>query len=283
MGMGMTIETIEKTLEEHPGTALSGEMQTDAPKSSQELNTFAKTLPPAPSPDTLMRALVMAASDPAFDVEKLRTLRELHKEAIEDQRRAAWNEAMARCQEEMAKIPIKANKKNSQTNSVYADISAINRVIKPIYTKHGFSVNFDTIAPRVDNHLTMRGVVSHNAGFERAYTSDYPLDVAGIRDGRNKTDIHAQGSTKTYARRYMLIEIFNLDVEGMDKDGNSPNDMVTEEQVAELKKIVKDNKMNEAEVLNYLKVENLSDIYAGKFQAAKTAILQRAKAAQQKK
>jgi ERF superfamily protein len=124
---------------------------------------------------------------------------------------------MALAQEEMQ--PIARDASNPQTRSRYASLAAVDRAIRPIYSKHGLFPSFDT-APSEKGAEWVKVLceVSHRGGHSHEYTLDMPNDGKGAKGGDVMTKTHATGSAVTYGRRYLLMMIFNLATE--DDDGN---------------------------------------------------------------
>lgn len=167
---------------------------------------------------SLMAAVARAASDPTVDVDKMERMWAMLERA-EDRRAAQeFADAMARAQSEMPLIG--KDRHNSQTNSDYATLDAINERIVPIYTRHGLSMTFDTAESPLADHVRVTCRVKHRGGHTETYTHDNPLDLTGIGGKVNKTATHGRGSAITYARRYLTMLIFNLRT-GHDDDGNS--------------------------------------------------------------
>lgn len=166
----------------------------------------------------LMQAIARAAADPQVDVEKMERLFAMHERMQARQAEQAFAEAMKAAQAEMPMI--RKDRHNTQTNSDYATLDAVNTAITPIYTRHGFSMTFGTEDSPLDGHVRVVCTVLHREGHSKAYTYDTPLDGTGIGGKVNKTATHARGSAITYGRRYLVLMIFNLTT-GYDDDGNA--------------------------------------------------------------
>jgi len=165
----------------------------------------------------LMAAVARAAADPSVDVEKMERLFAMHERMEARQAQQAFADAMKAAQSEMPKIG--KDRHNTQTKSDYATLDAINAEITPVYTRHGFSLSFDTADSPLAGHIRIVCHVLHSGGHEKAYTYDSPMDDKGIAGSVNKTPTHARGSAVTYGRRYLTLMIFNLST-GYDDDGN---------------------------------------------------------------
>lgn len=166
----------------------------------------------------LVSAIANAARDPNVDVEKMERLWAMHEKMQDRQAEQAFSEAMKAAQSEMPTIG--KDRHNTQTNSDYATLDAIIQRITPVYTRHGFSLTFDTSDSPLTDHVRVVCRVLHRDGHSKTYSYDTPMDATGIGGKVNKTPTHARGSAITYGRRYLTLMIFNLST-GYDDDGNA--------------------------------------------------------------
>lgn len=182
-------------------------------------------------------SLIAAAIDKNLDTDKLEKLMQLQERWQANEARMAYGEAMAACQAEMP--PIIKDKHNSQTNSDYASYEGLNRTIKPIYTKHGFSLSFGELSS-TEKGVTVWADCRHSQGHCERFTIFMPMDGVGIKGNPMMTAIHAKGSTMSYAKRNLAKMVFNLAEAGEDQDGNMPypEGTITEAQGNELKALL---------------------------------------------
>jgi hypothetical protein len=219
-----------------------------------------------------------AASDQRVDVDKLERLMAMRERMEAKQAETAFNIAMKDAQSEMR--PIGADALNPQTKSKYATYAKLDSVLRPIYTRHGFSLSFDEDdSPKAD-HVRVVCYLAHEAGHTRTYRKDMPADGKGAKGGDVMTKTHATGAAASYGARYLLKGIFNIAVGEEDKDGNptpAPREeaFITEEQVMELRDLLEAEGKDESRFKAIIKVGSLSDIYADKFQAAVSLIKQK--------
>lgn len=158
-----------------------------------------------------------AISNPKLDVKKMQAIMDMQMQAMRFQAEIAYNYAMNECQGEIPQI--RANKRNDHTKSGYANLSAIDVVIRPILKKYGFSLSFSTKALENGNKL-LECWVRHVEGHKELHTLDSALDLTGSQGKANKTNVQATGSTVSYLQRYLIKLIFNVVIEGEDNDGN---------------------------------------------------------------
>lgn len=216
-----------------------------------------------------------AARDPAVDIDKLERLVQMQERSLMRKAEQEFNDAMALAQKEMGRV--EANATNSQTRSQYATYAAIDRVIRPIYTKYGFALSFDTEDGAPPDHVRIVCYAT-NSGFTRKYKADMPADGKGAKGGDVMTKTHAMGAGMQYGQRYLVKLIFNLAI-GTDDDGNgaSAGALVTADQAEELAKVVLDTKSDINKVLTAFQIESLSDLPAKRFEEFKTRLEKSAK------
>lgn len=152
-------------------------------------------------------------------VEQLQILQEMHFKELARSAEVEFNLAMNAVQSELGRIAPDLN--NPQTKSKYASYAALDRVIRPIYTKHGFSLSFDS-GESAPETVVAYCYVSHCYGHTRKYQSPaMPADGKGAKGGDVMTKTHATGAAMSYGMRYLLKFIFNIAVGEDDTDGNS--------------------------------------------------------------
>lgn len=168
-------------------------------------------------PDALFAVIERASRDTSVDLDRMQKLIDMHKEMKSDNARGEYDCAMSAAQAEMKRV--KTNKRNEHTKSSYASYAAMDKEIRPIYTKHGFSVSFDTGDSGRSEEVRVLATVAHRAGHREEYKIDVPSDGKGAKDGAVMTKTHAVGSAISYGRRYLHGMIWNLAI-GNDDDGN---------------------------------------------------------------
>jgi hypothetical protein len=232
----------------------------------------------------LARLIERAASDPSFDVEKMERLVAMHERSLDRQAQTAFHAAMAEAQRDLT--PVREDASNSQTHSKYATYLALDRVVRPIYAKHGFAISFGQGSGAPEGHVRVEALVSHTDGHSRSYHLDMPADGKGAKGGDVMTKTHATGSALTYGRRYLLALIFNLAIGGMqDDDGNRAGaEPITAEQKEQIVALIKETASDTARLLKFISprgapLTSIDEIPAHKF-AAVVAELERKKAKQ---
>ncbi|HEX3941607.1 MAG TPA: ERF family protein [Acidobacteriaceae bacterium] len=153
----------------------------------------------------------------AIDViERLAVLQEktLFREA-----KVSFSDALSRIQAEIKRIA--PDLVNPQTSSKYASYAAIDRVIRPIYTREGMSLSFSHADCPKPEHVRVLCFASLGA-YTRTYQMDMPCDGKGARGGDVMSKTHATAAADSYAKRYLVKDIFNISIGEYDTDGNLP-------------------------------------------------------------
>ena len=179
-----------------------------------------------PANGALMSFIERAAKDESFDVAKFETLLRVRRDEAHDQSRRVFNAAMAACQSEME--PVLRGSTNPDVRSKYAKLEAIDQQMRPVYTRHGFSVRFGSAPPPQPGWMRITCTVAHDGGYFEENYLDSPVTTQGSQGGRiAMTPVQAVGSVVTYLRRYLLGMVFNIvqaDVVGEDNDGEGQRD-----------------------------------------------------------
>ena len=177
---------------------------------------------PADPMVSMIERVAMSPDLPIERLEKMMDLKDRHDANIRRDRaehaRQVFNSAMARAQAEMPTV--KKSKENTHTKSTYADLSDIEEQAMPVAHKYGFSTSFTPAGTDERGNLLVDWCLMHEDGHTREGQAGFPLDGAGAQGKANKTGIQAMGSTMTYARRYLLCNLFNIATDD-DTDGNS--------------------------------------------------------------
>lgn len=243
---------------------------TDAALTIREEDYAAPAMPQAPQSETgaIISMIERAARDPSVDIVKIERLMEMRERIELKAAEREFNIAMAAAQAEMR--PVGADAHNPQTKSKYATYAKLDNALRPVYTKHGFSLSFDEEDSPKPEHIRVLCYVSHVGGFTRTYRKDMPADGKGAKGGDVMTKTHATGAAASYGARYLLKGIFNIAVGEEDKDGNEPANIatITQDQVDILRDLIEATESDEGKFKAFIRVSDLADIRADKFDAA---------------
>lgn len=179
---------------------------------------------PALNPETasVLAMVERVATDPGADIGKLERMLDMQERILNKQAEMEFFSAMNKAQSKTGRIS--ADAVNPQTRSKYASYAALDKVLRPIYSKNGLSLSFDTATSDRADHLKIICYVSHVMGYTKAYSVDMPTDGKGAKGNAVMTTTHATGAAMSYGMRYLLKMIFNVAIGEDDTDGNMPGD-----------------------------------------------------------
>lgn len=219
--------------------------------------------------DPLISMIERAARDPAVDIGKMERLVAMQERAQARVSEQDFNDAMTKAQGDMRRVAV--DSVNPQTKSKYASYAALDKVMRPIYTQHGFALSFGTEAGAPADYIRVTCHVS-NSGYTRKYQVDMPADGKGAKGGDVMTKTHAVGSAMSYGQRYLLKMIFNVAI-GQDDDGNAASgDPITTEQAEAIKLLIVEVGADIPRFLKFMGAERIEDISAKDYQRAVTAL-----------
>lgn len=179
------------------------------------MNALEKITPQA---EGIMSVIARAAADPTVNVEKMERLYAMLSQENARIASQQFNQAMSLAQTEMPHIV--KDGRNPSTNSRYALLETLSKKALPIYTKHGFSLQFSQGECPSPPKIRVVCKVSHVGGHSENYFLDLSPDDTGAKGSPSKTKIHGEGSTFAYGRRYLTTMIFNMTIVNEDDDGN---------------------------------------------------------------
>jgi hypothetical protein len=228
----------------------------------------AKTELPVQQTDAaaMLAVIQTASTDPAVDVEKVERLYAIYERIKAKEAEAEFNNALARVQSEMGRIS--ADAVNPQTRSRYASYGALDKVLRPIYSKEGLSLSFDTgDAPQPDQ-VRVLCYVSKGA-HTRTYHTDMDASGKGAKGGDVMTKTHAAGAAMSYGSRYLLKMIFNVAIGENDDDGNGASEDYPADWIAKVEECDNMDALNK--VADLLKKEMLGKKAMNQVRAAWSA------------
>ena len=217
------------------------------------------------STDPILAMIQQAATISEVDTDKVNALMDMYYKNQDREAKKAFNESLAKVQPLIPRVV--ASHKNQQTNSKYAKLKDINKIVVPIIAPHGFSLVHKTKA-QTKEEVTVEVILKHSSGHEESTIITYPIDNVGIAGKVNKTMIHGIASATTYARRNGECQLLNIGVGEQDTDGNMPSDFITEEQVDKLREAIDAKGVDVVKFCRHFKIDSLSDMPASKFLSA---------------
>lgn len=226
----------------------------------------ARALAPIQMGEGILNVIARAAADPNTDIDKLERLLAMQERVMGREAETAFNVAMNAAQAAMR--PIAANASNPQTKSRYASFDQLDKVLRPIYTQHGFSLSFDEGDSPKPEHVRVLCYVAHIGGHTRTYHRDMPADGKGAKGGDVMTKTHAAGAAGSYGSRYLLKGIFNVAVGDDDQDGNTVGPNVNVEQVKVLNDLAEAVGADKRALCRYLKIDAFPQLSAQSYNDA---------------
>lgn len=175
---------------------------------------------PALRNDDVLSVIAAAARDPQVDPAKLTALLQLKERVDARNAEVEFNRAFARLMIRMPRVKKNGtvslrNKEGQDKGSIpFAKWEDVDRVVRPMLSEEGFALSF-TCTPSV-GCVEMTGILTHIQGHRITSTMQLPPDVG---PGRNA--LQAIGSSHSYGKRYITLDLLNIVTEGADDDGNS--------------------------------------------------------------
>src|ERR1700690_316396 len=132
--------------------------------------------------------LALALSkDAAIDV--IERLAALQQSQIDREAKNDFSDAMSAAQTEISNVI--PDMTNSETQQKYASFKALNRAIRPVYLKHGFSLSFNGAESSKPDEVLILCDVSHKGGWTKQYMLPMPCDGKGAKGGGVMSKSHA--------------------------------------------------------------------------------------------
>jgi hypothetical protein len=204
--------------------------------------------------------LMQMLNNPDIPADKMEVMLKMRRELLTDQAREAFMEHFAALSAELPQVErdgTVALVKDGREVGRYAftTIENMDTILRPLLAKHGFAISFAS----VDNKesITITGTLS-GWGWERTSTYTLPPDAG---PGRNA--LQARGSSRRYAKRYIVDDLVNVVRKGKDDDAKGAMEaLIDATQVKELVTLIKATATDEAAFLKVMVsgAESLQDI-----------------------
>lgn len=163
-------------------------------------------------------ALIRLAVERGAPIETIERLVALQEKMLARQAEKEFSEALNRVQDKIKRIA--PDMENKSKNSRYASYAAIDAVIRPIYGPEGFSLSFthaDCPKPDFIRVICWVRLGAH----KEPYQVDWPVDTKGPQGSAVMTATQATGASDSYAKRYLVKDIFNIAIGEDDRDGET--------------------------------------------------------------
>ena len=230
---------------------------------------------------TTQTALVSLLSDPAklaaFPVETMERLFALDKEMREEAARRAYADAMLAVSQDVE--PIRRTRQNLHTKSWYAPLVEVEKALNPIIRRHGFTLSFSEKAAGAPNMVRFCCLVRHAAGHCEEHWMEAPPDGAGSQGKSNKTGVQAIISTKSYIKRCLKLDIFDLELtddrDGADTRVGPAAEPITAEQERELDDLMADTDSSKTLFCEHYRIAKLADLPQQEFARARGQLVRK--------
>jgi hypothetical protein len=181
---------------------------------------------------TILEIIARAAADPSVEVSKMGALLDLQERVMAKQAEIEFTRDFAAASAEMPRIVKRGViDMGSKGKIPFAKYEDLDRAIRPIEQKYGFTRSFRTEAAQQPGVL-MVAKLAHRSGHSETSTRWMPPDPG---PGRNA--MQALGSADSYAKRYLTIGLWNLITEGADDDGVSTG-CITQDQADDIRDLM---------------------------------------------
>lgn len=247
---------------------------------SRALAVATPTLVQHENPQTAFIAMIeRVATDPKADVAKVKELLQVRNDDFLRVAKMEFNRAMVEVQ--TALLPIRKNIKADRF--AYASFEALDDVMRPKYSSAGFGLTFDAQAIEGSSRILVTCDVLHRGGYDRRYSVPITPSAKGPKGGDVMTQTQAEGAAISFARRYLLLMIFNI-VTTEDDVAQQPEtaNRITDAQLYELVTLLKGKdgqpRIEEKSFCAYIGTDKLINLPASKFTDARDAIIEKRKA-----
>jgi hypothetical protein len=181
--------------------------------------------------------LMQALADPNIPADKLEVIARMRREVLGDQAREAFMEHYAAMSAELPQVERDGTVelvKDGRSLGKYAftTIENMDTILRPLLAKHGFAISFASVDAK--DAVTITGTLS-GWGWERSSTYTLPPDAG---PGRNA--LQARGSSRRYAKRYIVDDLCNVVRKGKDDDARGAMEaLIDATQIKELADLLK--------------------------------------------
>ena len=216
----------------------------------------------------LAAAIAQAAADPATSLEKLDRLVAIEERVAARSARVAFTRALCALQ---GVLPVVAERgeilgRGGKLQSRYALWEDLSEEIRPLLTRHGFTLSFRTEAGA--DHICVTAVLSHRGGHCETTSLRLPVDMTG-----GKNAVQGFGSSTSYGKRYTAQALLNLTSGGEDDDGAAGGTArVGADDLADVRARLAAAGADEGRLAAYLGIPSLEDLAMDRLEAARAAI-----------
>jgi hypothetical protein len=202
-------------------------------------------LPAPPTGDPFLALIRELSVDDRVDPVKLAAIFDLKRGLEADRAKLEYVMAFSAMSDELPVITKKGQIKNKagQVQSKYARYEDIQRIVKPILRRHGFTVNHEQ-TPDNSAEMVLTSFLMHRGGHSQKSTFRAKADDSG-----SKNDVQGLGSIASYAKRYNVVALLDLEMQGEDDDGQMATAMTQPAGFADWIEKMRDESLNGTKAL----------------------------------
>lgn len=215
----------------------------------------------APTPADMMQAMI----DKGVTAENVAAFKELvilseHMEDRKSERNFAAAFAALQAEIETIQATTIIPSKDGSMRSSFAPFEEIDKQVRPLCLKHGFTYSFSEGAFQ-QAKITKICRLQHADGHSRE--NPYSVRIGSGPPGASESQ--ADGSAHSYAKRGALCDALNIVVHGIDNDARMEGAAVTPDQAFELERRVKESNSNVTAFLKFAGAKLFAEIPAAKY------------------
>lgn len=219
----------------------------------------------------MLQVIARAAADPRCDVQKMEALLRMQRELISDQARAEFDEAMARLQPKLPRIPKRGivDRGAGKGAFPFGRWEDIDELVRPLLDEEGFSLSFNSES--VAGGIIITGTLRHRGGHSiSASLGPIPPDQSG-----GKNPAQALGSSSAYGKRYTTTMLLNLTFEGAGDDSQvvAEDEFISAQEVSHIGRLLTETDSNVEKFLHHFRVDTTADIRRSQYPRAINMLL----------
>ena len=229
--------------------------------------------------ETFAAVLMQMLTNPDIPADKMEVVMKMRREVLGDQAREAFMEHYAAFSAELPQVERDGTvtlEKDGRTMGRYnfTTIENMDTILRPLLAKHGFAISFASVDNK--DSVTITGTLS-GWGWERTSTYTFPPD-----NGPGRNALQARGSSRRYAKRYVVDDLCNVVRKGKDDDARGAMEaLIDATQIKQLQQLIRATNTNEEGFLKMMisGAETLADIRQRDFARLLMALQEKARKA----
>jgi hypothetical protein len=200
-------------------------------------------VPKATPAENFATTLMAVLANPDIPADKMEVVMKMRREVLGDQAREAFQEHFAAFSAELPQVERDGTVElvkdgRSMGRYAFTTIENMDTILRPLLAKHGFAISFSSIDNK--DSVTISGTLS-GWGWERSSTYTLPPD-----NGPGRNAMQARGSSRRYAKRYIVDDLCNVVRKGKDDDARGAMEaLIDATQVKELGDLIKSTATDE--------------------------------------